>query len=90
MEGWNSTAATNTAERVVKKSDLKELDEPLMLAEDFSFYQKEVKGLFIFVGTKTNEFQSGLHTGTFNFNESVLQSVVDMYMKIILNYQEEK
>ena len=28
VEGWNSTAATNTAERVVKKSDLKELDEP--------------------------------------------------------------
>lgn len=70
-------------------TSLKELDEPLMLAEDFSFYQKEVKGLFIFVGTKTKEFQSGLHTGTFNFNESVLQSVVDMYMKIILNYQEE-
>ena len=71
-------------------TSLKELDEPLMLAEDFSFYQKEVKGLFIFVGTKTKEFQSGLHTGTFNFNESVLQSVVDMYMKIILNYQEEQ
>lgn len=70
-------------------TSLKELDESLMLAEDFSFYQKEVKGLFIFVGTKTKEFQSGLHTGTFNFNESVLQSVVDMYMKIILNYQEE-
>ena len=29
-----------------------ELKEPLMLAEDFSFYQKEVPGIFFYVGTK--------------------------------------
>lgn len=28
VEGWNSTAAANTAEMAVKSSDLKELDEP--------------------------------------------------------------
>ena len=46
-----------------------ELKEPLMLAEDFAFYQREVPGIFFYVGTKTAKYSSGLHTETFNFNE---------------------
>ena len=32
-----------------------ELKEPLMLAEDFSFYQKAIPGIFFFLGTKCQE-----------------------------------
>ena len=46
-----------------------ELKEPLMLAEDFSFYQKEVPGIFFYVGTETPKYFSGLHTETFNFDK---------------------
>ncbi len=60
-----------------------------MLARGFLFLSERGKRSIYLCRYKTKEFQSGLHTGTFNFNESVLQSVVDMYMKIILNYQEE-
>lgn len=66
---------------------LEELAEPLMLAEDFAFYQQAVPGLFVFVGTKTKEFTSGLHTDRFNFNEEVLMKAVDMYMSIATNFR---
>lgn len=56
-----------------------ELKEPLMLAEDFSFYQKNIPGIFFFVGTKTPKHSSGLHTETFNFDEEVLLKAVDLY-----------
>lgn len=56
-----------------------ELKEPLMLAEDFAFYQREVPGIFFYVGTKTAKYSSGLHTETFNFNEEVLMQAVELY-----------
>lgn len=59
-----------------------ELKEPLMLAEDFAFYQKEVPGIFFYVGTKTAKYLSGLHTETFNFNEEVLVQAVELYYRL--------
>lgn len=59
-----------------------ELKEPLMLAEDFAFYQKEVPGIFFYVGTKTAKYLSGLHTETFNFNEEVLVQAVELYHRL--------
>lgn len=63
-----------------------ELKEPLMLAEDFSFYQRKVPGLFFYLGTKSDIYNSGLHTETFNFNEEVLEKAVDLYQKIATEY----
>lgn len=59
-----------------------ELKEPLMLAEDFAYYQKEIPGIFFYVGTKSDEYSSGLHTETFNFNEEVLLQAVDVYYRL--------
>lgn len=70
---------------LIKPDDYVEIKEPLMLAEDFAFYQKEIPGLFFFLGTKSVEYQSGLHTETFNFNEEVLIKAVDLYYTIALN-----
>ncbi len=64
-------------------NDLVELEEPLMLAEDFSFYTKYYPSLFMFLGTKTEEYKSGLHTSTFNFNEEVLLKGIQMYQHIL-------
>lgn len=69
---------------LVCQEDYIELNEPLMLAEDFSFYQKEVPGVFFFLGIQTDQYQSGLHTETFNFNEEVLNKAVDLYYDIAL------
>jgi hippurate hydrolase len=62
--------------------NFKELKEPLMLAEDFAFYQKAIPGLFFFLGIRNEKYQSGLHTETFNFDEHVLYKAVDMFEKI--------
>lgn len=62
-----------------KSFGVKQLKQPMMLAEDFAFYTKAVPSLFIYVGTKTKNMQSGLHTSTFNFNEEVLERAVDFY-----------
>lgn len=69
------------------KEEYLELEEPLMLAEDFSYYQKEVPGVFFYLGTKTKEYQSGLHTETFNFNEEILEKAVRTYYYIIKNIE---
>lgn len=66
-----------------------ELEEPLMLAEDFAFYQRAIPGVFFFLGTKSDEYQSGLHTETFNFHEEILNKAVDLYEKIALNIEGE-
>lgn len=62
-----------------------ELKEPLMLAEDFSFYQKEIPGVFFFLGTKSDQYHSGLHTETFNFNEDVLLKAVDLFYQLAIH-----
>lgn len=45
------------------------LEEPLMIAEDFSFYQQHLPGLFLLLGTGSN---IPLHADVFDFDESVL------------------
>ena len=47
-----------------------ELPEPLLIAEDFSFYQRHMPGMFPLLGTGTG---IPLHADTFNFDEEVLE-----------------
>ncbi len=69
--------------------ELIELDSPMMVSEDFSFYQKEAKGIFYFLGTKNEKlgFIHPLHNDRFNFNEDVLKTGVKTYIKIINSYE---
>lgn len=55
-------------------------EKPFMLAEDFSCYQKEVPGLFLFLGTGTN---IPLHSSHFDFDEEVLATGVNIYLKLL-------
>ncbi|MBQ2677750.1 MAG: amidohydrolase [Firmicutes bacterium] len=63
-------------------SDLgfKPLDKPSMIAEDFSFYQQEVPGLFMFLGTGTG---IPLHSDTFDFDEEILAKGVESYLRLL-------
>lgn len=60
----------------------KEIFDPVMLAEDFSMYQQKMPGVFIGLGTKTEDYNSDLHTAEFNFNEEVLLRGIDLYLKL--------
>lgn len=55
-------------------------DKPFMQAEDFSFYLREAPGLFLFLGTGSG---IPLHTNNYDFDEDVLRTGVDIYLKLL-------
>lgn len=64
--------------------------EPQMLSEDFAFYQQSVPGLFYFAGTGNEKdgYTAPLHNARFDFNESVLLSIVQLNLQIITGFHE--
>ncbi|WP_343338269.1 N-acetyldiaminopimelate deacetylase [Terrisporobacter petrolearius] len=63
--------------------------DPLMISEDFSYYQREVPGLFFMLGGRNEEkgFVNGLHNFNFNFNEDILIRGLNIY-KQLLEYKD--
>ncbi|CAH2214430.1 amidohydrolase [Tepidibacter aestuarii] len=59
--------------------------EPLMISEDFSYYQQQVKGLFFMLGARNidKEFISGLHHIKFNFDEKILLNGINTYVELL-------
>ncbi|MCF0258874.1 MAG: amidohydrolase [Erysipelotrichaceae bacterium] len=55
------------------------LEKPELISEDFSFYQKKARGVFFFLGTSC---PYELHSGKFDFDESVLQSGIALYKRL--------
>lgn len=55
--------------------------EPQLMSEDFSYYQKQVPGVFFLLGSRNEEegFVNALHNFNFNFNEKVLLHGIDFY-----------
>ena len=56
-----------------------------MISEDFSYYQKEVQGLFFMLGSQNEELGHihGLHTHEFDFEPEVLLDGIDIFLKIL-------
>lgn len=76
------TAVLNPAplyDRVKGVLDFGELDAPAMTAEDFAFYQRQLPGLFFFLGTGDSP---ALHTSNFDFDESILEKGADFFEKL--------
>lgn len=61
----------------------------VMLSEDFAYFQKEVPGLYIGLGTgnEAKGFNKNLHTAEFNFDEVVLLKGMEASLKFI-NYSK--
>lgn len=57
---------------------------PLMIAEDFSFYLKKVPGYFLMLGSRNDEmgYIHPLHSCYFNFTNNVLFKGIEMYIRI--------
>ncbi len=62
-----------------------EFEKPLMIAEDFSFYQQVAKGLFYFIGTRNEKdgFTNSLHSSKFNYNIKALDTGLNTYITIL-------
>ena len=61
-----------------------ELEEPCMTAEDFSWYQKHVPGVFFFLGLGDTP---ALHADTFDFDETILTKGAEFFEALAENFQ---
>ena len=63
------------------------LDKGFMITEDFSYYQKRVKGVMFFLGSRNTEkgFIYPLHNSKFNFDEKILETGLNAYISILKN-----
>ncbi len=59
--------------------------KPLLIAEDFSYYQLRRPGLFFFVGTGEEGRRSALHADTFDFNEAALGYGLSAYLELLFD-----
>lgn len=59
--------------------------QPYMLAEDFSFFQQAVPGLFFFLGAGNPEkgFINPLHSADFDFDEKILCYGIETYANLL-------
>ncbi len=73
-EGLYTTAKALLGER------LQHLPEPSMIAEDFSFYQQEMPGLFMLLGTGGDE---PLHSDRFDFPEEILPIGLSVFESLL-------
>ena len=70
--------------RVRKAVEFLELDKPCMTAEDFSWYQRCIPGMFFFLGLGNTP---ALHADTFDFDETVLLKGADFFEKLADSFQ---
>lgn len=70
-------------DRVRQRVFFRELAEPSMTAEDFSWYQRSLPGLFFFLGVGDTP---ALHADTFDFDETVLCSGADFFESLTEKY----
>lgn len=58
--------------------------KPYTFSEDFAYFQKEVPGIFSFIGSKNLEkdFVYPLHNNRFNFDEKILLNGLNYYIKV--------
>jgi len=78
---------TNLTEEFINGQDdnVVEIITPLMLSEDFSYYQKEIPGVFFFLGSgnKEKKYIYPLHNARFNFDEIILGYGVQVFSNIL-------
>ena len=60
--------------------ELELLEKPVMISEDFSFYQQEIPGVFLFLGTGE---EIPLHSDHFRFDEEILEKGLETYKKLL-------
>lgn len=72
----------------LNKEDFLHMD-PLMISEDFSYYQKRVPGLFLLLGSRNQErgYVYPLHNNRFNFNEEILILGIQMFYNLFNRYK---
>ena len=63
---------------------------PRMTADDFSYFQLEVPGVYVFCGCRDEVHQSALHTPSFGFDETALLPGLGLFADLILDASLEE
>lgn len=71
-------------QRVKQAVSLRELDAPMMITEDFSWYQRFLPGLFFLLGAGD---VPALHSDDFHFNEQILVKGADFFEELAEKFQ---
>ncbi|TDM02446.1 M20 metallopeptidase family protein [Macrococcus carouselicus] len=76
-------ASTDTHLTWIEKS------EPYLFGEDFAFYSQVASTAFAFLGCRNEEqnYVTGLHTSTFNFDEQMMAGGVDLFSAILTRFE---
>lgn len=69
-------------EKVKGAAEVGLLEQPVLIAEDFAFYAKQVPAVFFFIGSGMDR---PLHSDTFDFDEALLSKGVSFYEKLLDN-----
>ena len=75
---------TDLYDRVRSAADFEELDAPSMTAEDFSWYQRHLPGMFFFLGLGDTP---ALHADDFDFDDSILVKGADFFEALAERFQ---
>jgi len=80
---YNDPILTERLINIVGKENIVNI-KPQMIAEDFSFFQKVVPGVYFLLGSKNEKFgfTAPLHSERFDFDESILLTAVQIYKKL--------
>lgn len=70
----------DTKNTLSEEFNFKTIEVPYMQAEDFSFYLQQIPGMLMFLGVGDTP---PLHNDKFNFDESVLETGVQAYKKLL-------
>lgn len=71
-------------DRVKAVAEFRELAEPSMTSEDFSWYQRYVPGMFFFLGLGDTP---ALHADNFSFDETILAKGADFFENLAEHFQ---
>ena len=85
---YNDPILYETFKSLIHQDQYVEMPQPLLIAEDFSFYQREVPGVFFFIGTRNEDkgYIHSLHSSYFNLDEDALMTGVESYINILNHY----
>ncbi|MFH1904065.1 MAG: M20 family metallopeptidase [bacterium] len=83
----NNASLVNLVVSSAKKLDVRVIQPNLsMVSEDFSFYQKEIPGVYFWLGVKRDKNPIALHNGNFNFDEDILPAGTSLLAECALGY----
>lgn len=82
----NHEGLTEKLQAIIPQS-MQQTVKPMMIAEDFSYYQQQIPGVFLYLGSRNEErgYTWPLHSDRFQFDEDIMLTGIQLYKEILLH-----